>query len=190
VCVLLAHAVAVLHALAVLFMLTGALFALRRPRLLLVHAPLSLAILGINLVGADCPVTDLELWLRARAGMPGYDGGFLGHYLFQPLGLDVGAGDTQIGIYTVALGLNGLAYAVLATRAFRRRSRGADTRAGAERPGRPGLRRAGECRRAAGGRSAAAGPAPARPAAPARAADGRRPAAVRRRPRSPRGSRR
>jgi hypothetical protein len=123
--VLLANAVAVLHAVAVLFMLIGGLMALRRPWLLLIHAPLSLAILGVNLVGADCPLTDLELWLRARAGAPRYDGGFLGHYLLQPLGLDVGAADTRIGIYTVALGLNGLAYAVLVARSLRRRSRAA-----------------------------------------------------------------
>jgi hypothetical protein len=119
---LLANAVAVLHAVAVLFMLTGALIALRRPRLLLVHAPLSLAFLGVNLAGADCPLTDLELSLRAAAGAPGYADGFLAHYLFQPLDLDAGAAGTQVGIYTVALCLNGLAYAVLAARAFRRRA--------------------------------------------------------------------
>jgi hypothetical protein len=108
--VLLASAIALLHAAAVLFMLTGALLALHRPRLLLVHAPVALAILGVNLAGTDCPLTDLELWLRERVGVPPYDGGFLGHYLFEPLGVDVAATSTQVGIYAVALGLNAVGY--------------------------------------------------------------------------------
>ncbi|MGY2129237.1 DUF2784 domain-containing protein [Blastococcus sp. SYSU DS0617] len=49
-------------------MLTGALLAVRWPRLVLLHAPVALAILAVNLAGADCPLTDLELALRERAG--------------------------------------------------------------------------------------------------------------------------
>ncbi|MGY1724659.1 DUF2784 domain-containing protein [Blastococcus sp. SYSU DS0533] len=114
---LLANAVALVHAAAVLFMLAGALLALRRPRLVLLHAPVALVVLGVNLAGADCPLTDLELWLRGRAGAPGYEGGFLGHYLFEPLGLDVDAAGTQLGIYAVAFGLNAVGYGLLAARA-------------------------------------------------------------------------
>jgi len=113
---LLASAVALLHALAVVFLLTGALLALRWPRLLLLHVPVALAILAVNLAGADCPLTDLELALREAAGAPAYDGGFLGHYLFEPVGVDVAAAGTQAGIHAVALGLNVLAYALLTAR--------------------------------------------------------------------------
>ncbi|MGY1813083.1 DUF2784 domain-containing protein [Blastococcus sp. SYSU D00820] len=119
---LLVTAVAVLHGLAVLVMLTGALLALRWPRLALVHAPLAAAILAVNLAGADCPLTDLELALRERAGAGGLDGGFLGHYLFGPLGLDVRAASVQVGMYAVALGLNALGYGLLAARALSRTS--------------------------------------------------------------------
>lgn len=122
--VLLANAVALVHAAAVLFMLAGALLAVRWPRLVLLHAPVALVILGVNLAAADCPLTDLELWLRERAGAPAYDGGFLGHYVFEPVGLDVAAASTQWGIYAVALGLNALAYAQLAARLRRRRALG------------------------------------------------------------------
>ncbi|MCF6744862.1 DUF2784 domain-containing protein [Blastococcus sp. KM273128] len=114
---LLANAVALVHAAAVLLMLAGALLALRWPRLVLLHAPVALVILGVNLAGADCPLTDLELWLRERAGAPGYQGGFLGHYLFHPLGLDVDATGTQLGIYATAIGLNTVGYGLLAGRA-------------------------------------------------------------------------
>ena len=121
--VLLAGGVAVLHGAAVLFMLTGSLMAVRRSRVLLLHAPLSAAILGVNLAGADCPLTTVELWLRVRAGEPAYRGGFLGHYLFGPLGLDVAAVGTQLGIYAVAFGLNALGYGLVVTRVVRRRVR-------------------------------------------------------------------
>jgi len=121
--VLLAHAVAVLHGAAVLFMLTGALLAVRRPQLLVVHAPVALSILGVNLAGADCPLTTLELQLRDQAGGPPYDGGFLGHHLFEPLGLDVAAPGTQLGVYVAAFGLNAVGYGLVLTRALRRRAR-------------------------------------------------------------------
>jgi hypothetical protein len=115
--VLLAHAVAVLHAAVVLFMLTGSLLALRRPALVRLHAPVALVVLGINLTGAPCPLTTVELALRERAGAPPYDGGFLGHFLFGPAGLDVGDPAVQVGMYTVALGLNAVGYGLLITRA-------------------------------------------------------------------------
>ncbi len=115
----LAGAVAVLHGAVVLFMLTGSLIALRRPRLVLLHAPVALAVLGINLTGAPCPLTTVELALRERAGAAPYDGGFLGHFVFGPLGLDVGTPAVQAGTYTVALGLNALGYGLLAARARR-----------------------------------------------------------------------
>lgn len=127
--VVLAPGVAVVHGLAVLFMLTGALLALRWPRLLLVHVPVALAILAVNLTGGDCPLTDLELALRERAGLAAYDGGFLGHYVFAPLGLDVRATEPQLGMYAAALGLNAVGYGL----AFSRR-RGRPVPAGAAIP--------------------------------------------------------
>jgi hypothetical protein len=114
--VLLANAVALVHAIAVVFMLTGALAAvvLNRPRLLLAHVPVSLTILALNLTGADCPLTSVELWFRERAGEPGYSGGFLRHYVVEPMGFDIHAPSTQVGIYVVAVLPNLIAYGLLA----------------------------------------------------------------------------
>ena len=120
---LLAGAVAVLHGAVVLFMLTGSLLALRQPGLVRVHAPVALVVLGINLAGAPCPLTTVELALRERGGAPPYDGGFLGHVVFGPLGLDVRSAAVQVGMYTVALGLNSLGYGLLLRRARRSRLR-------------------------------------------------------------------
>lgn len=129
-----AHAVAILHAAAVVLMLTGALLALRRPRLLLVHAPLSAAILAVNLADQPCPLTVLELELRALAGGSGYTGGFLGHYLFEPLGVDVASPVTQAGIYTVALLPNLVGYGLHAARARAGRRARAASSAGPREP--------------------------------------------------------
>src|SRR3712207_2077082 len=99
-CVLWAHLVAVVHGLAVVLMLTGALVALRLPRLLWVHVPVAAAILTVNLAGAPCPLTDLELALRERAGGEPYTGGFLGHYALAPFGLEVASPAVQAGVHT------------------------------------------------------------------------------------------
>jgi hypothetical protein len=118
---LLATLVAVLHGAAVLFLLTGSLLALRWPRLLWLHVPVALVILGLYLTGSDCPLTTWELALRDAAGEPGYRGGFIGHYVTEPLGFPIEATSTQIGIYVVAFLPNLVGYALLARRSARRR---------------------------------------------------------------------
>ena len=120
---LLAGAVAVLHGVAVLFMLTGSLLALRWPRVLWLHVPVAVAILGIYLTGSDCPLTSLELNLREQAGEPAYSGGFIGHYVTEPLGFPIRASSTQIGIYVLAFLPNLIGYGLLVTRSLRSRDR-------------------------------------------------------------------
>ena len=119
---LLANAVALLHGAAVLFMLTGSLLALRWPRVLWLHVPVAVAILGIYLTGSDCPLTSLELSLRAGAGEPGYTGGFIGHYVTEPLGFPFHATSTQVGIYVGAFLPNLIGYGLLFARQVRSRA--------------------------------------------------------------------
>jgi hypothetical protein len=118
---LLAYLVAVFHGAAVLFMLTGSLLALRWPRVLWTHLAVSLFILATYVSGSDCPVTNLELRLRARAGEPGYGGGFIGHYITDPLGFPIHATSTQVGIYVIAFLPNVIGYTLLISRALQRR---------------------------------------------------------------------
>ena len=119
---LLADAVAVVHGAAVVLLLTGAVVALWRPRVLWVHLPVSLAILAVNRAGAPCPLTELELWLRSQAGGVAYDGGYLGHYVFSPIGLDAASPSVQAGVYTVVIVPNAFAFGLLAIRARRNRA--------------------------------------------------------------------
>lgn len=105
-----ADLVAGIHLAAVFFLLTGGLLAWRWPRLRLVHLPLAVGILVVNLVGADCPLTTLELHLRHAAAEPGYSGGFVDHYLvrpFHPAGVTPTAG---LLLYALAILPNVLAY--------------------------------------------------------------------------------
>jgi hypothetical protein len=95
--------------------------ALWRPRVLWVHLPVSLAILAVNSAGTPCPLTELELWLRAEAGDAAYEGGYLGHYVLSPMGLDVASPSAQAGIYTVAIVPNAVAFGLLAYQALRGR---------------------------------------------------------------------
>jgi hypothetical protein len=118
--VLLAGVVAVVHAAAVLFMVSGSLLALRWPRLLWIHVPVGLTIITLYLTGSDCPLTAWELALREAAGEPGYRGGFLGHYVTEPLGFPIRATSTQVGIYVTALLPNLIGYGLLSARYLRR----------------------------------------------------------------------
>ena len=119
---LLAGVVAVVHAAAVLVMLTGSLLALRWPRLLWLHVPVALVILGLYLTGSDCPLTAWELALRRSAGEPGYTGGFIGHYVTEPLGFPIHAAATQAGISVVAFLPNVVGYGLLLRRGVRARN--------------------------------------------------------------------
>src|SRR4051794_41757955 len=102
-------------------MVTGSLLALRWPRLLWLHVPVGLAILGLYLTGSACPLTTWELRLRAAAGEPGYSGGFIGHYVTDPLGFPIHATSTQIGIYVFAFLPNLVGYGSLVARRVRTR---------------------------------------------------------------------
>ena len=113
---LLASAVALVHASAVLLMITGGLVGLGRPALLRVHVPVALAVLAVNLAGVACPLTELEQALRVQAGEARYAGGFLDHYVLSPLGLVQSETRVQVGIYAVAVLPNVLAYGLLARR--------------------------------------------------------------------------
>jgi hypothetical protein len=94
---LLADALAVLHALWVLFNLTGFFWARRWPLAGKVHvATLGVTLLIFATLG-DCPVTDLEWRLRGRA--PG--GSFISHY-FEKF-CTVAVASDAIGWATAAL---------------------------------------------------------------------------------------
>jgi len=128
--VVLANAVALLHGVAVAFMVGGSLLALGWPRLLRLHVPVALTILGIFLTGSDCPLTTLELWLRERAGRPRYSGGFIGHYLTEPLGRPIHEASTQLAVVLIAVLTNVVGYGLLLARRRRETTAASRSREG------------------------------------------------------------
>ena len=100
----------VVHLGFVAFVVLGGFAVPRWPRLAWAHLPAVAWGVGIELTGAICPLTPLELWLRIEAGAAGYDGDFIAHYLLPvlyPAGLTRGA---QFLLGALACGINVAAY--------------------------------------------------------------------------------
>ena len=82
---MLADLVVLVHLAFVLFVVLGGLLALRWPKLAYVHLPVAIYGALIELVGWICPLTPLEKRLRENAGLQGYQGGFVEHYILPVL---------------------------------------------------------------------------------------------------------
>jgi hypothetical protein len=76
-----ADGVLLTHLAFILFVVMGAVLAVRRRWVLAVHLPAAAWGVFVELTGRTCPLTDLENFLRVKAGQSGYSGSFLGHYL-------------------------------------------------------------------------------------------------------------
>lgn len=116
----LANLIAVTHLFLIGVMLAGGLLAWRWPRMLWLHVPCAMAILAVNLLGADCPLTTMELALRVAGGQPSYDGGFISHYLIEPWHPQGITATVRRVIYGIAIVPNVIAYAGLLARRLRR----------------------------------------------------------------------
>ena len=109
----LAAAVLLLHAAFVAFVMLGGLLVLRWPRLAWLHLPCAAWGALIELAGWICPLTPLEIALRARGGAAGYAGGFVEHYVtavIYPAGM---TRTTQVLFGVLVLAVNALVYARL-----------------------------------------------------------------------------
>ena len=116
-----ADAVVLFHFCFVLFVVLGGLLALRWPQVAWVHLPCALWGALVEWTGFICPLTPLEKWLRVKAGLDAYEGGFIVRYmlsLLYPAGLTRGI---QIALGVALLTLNLAIYAGLWLRRARRR---------------------------------------------------------------------
>ena len=115
----LADCVVLVHAAFVGFVMLGGFLAWRWRPVVWAHVPAALWGAAIEYAGSICPLTPLENALRARAGLEGYGGGFVEHYvipLLYPAGLTRPA-QTVLG--TVVVLVNLIAYGVLVRRDLR-----------------------------------------------------------------------
>jgi len=115
----LADCVVVIHAAFVVFVVLGGFLAWRWPGVVWAHVPCAVWGAAIEYAGWICPLTPLENALRARAGLQGYAGGFIEHYLMPvlyPAGL---TRSTEAVLGTLVLAVNLVAYGVLVRRLLR-----------------------------------------------------------------------
>jgi hypothetical protein len=82
---MLADLVVLVHFAFVLFVVFGGLLVLCRQNVMYLHLPAVAWGAFIEFAGGICPLTPLENSLRARAGLEGYPGGFIEHYLVPVL---------------------------------------------------------------------------------------------------------
>ncbi|HWG49209.1 MAG TPA: DUF2784 domain-containing protein [Candidatus Acidoferrales bacterium] len=70
-----------LHLVFILWVILGATFTGKRPRLAAIHLLSLIWGLLVEILPWTCPLTFAENWLEQRAGVTPYRGGFLLHYL-------------------------------------------------------------------------------------------------------------
>jgi hypothetical protein len=117
---ILADLVVGLHFVFVVFVVAGGLLVLRWPKLAYVHLPVAAYGALIELVGWICPLTPLEKRLREQAGLEGYEGGFVEHYILPvlyPSGLNRGV---QLVMGGLVIGINLVIYGIIIRRRRRR----------------------------------------------------------------------
>ncbi len=81
----LVYAVVVVHYAVTFFPFLGAFLILRWRWFVWVHVPIMVWAFSIPILQYPCPLTNVEKELRARAGMPIYEGHFIQHYIYRPL---------------------------------------------------------------------------------------------------------
>jgi hypothetical protein len=109
----LADLVVVFHSLFVLFVIFGGLLVLRWWKVIYLHLPAVAWGAFIEFAGGICPLTPLENALRRRAGLAGYEGGFVEHYILPvlyPAGL---TRNVQLVLGALVIGINLMVYAVV-----------------------------------------------------------------------------
>ena len=80
---LLSNLVLAIHLLFILFVVLGGLLAFRWRWVLPIHLVAAIWGVLIEVFYWGCPLTPLEKYFREQAGMQGYEGGFIEHYLIS-----------------------------------------------------------------------------------------------------------
>jgi len=109
----LADALVVFHLSFIVFTTAGVLLAFRSRRLVWFHLPCVAWGVLVELTGWICPLTPIENALRSKAGLAGFSGGFIDHYLIPvvyPPGLTRAI---QIAAGVLVLVANVVGYALL-----------------------------------------------------------------------------
>jgi len=116
---MLADAVVLAHALFVGFVVLGGFLVWQWGWLVWAHVPAAVWGAAIEYGGWVCPLTPLEKTFRARAGLAGYGGGFVEHYVIPLLYPADLTAPKQVVLGTLVVLVNLVAYGVLVRRLLR-----------------------------------------------------------------------
>lgn len=103
---LLADSVLIIHLAFVLFVVAGGLLVLRWRSIAWLHLPAVAWGALTEFLHIVCPLTDLEDSLRGQAGVAGYSGDFVSHYLLPILYPPRLTADIQIALGTLVVLIN------------------------------------------------------------------------------------
>lgn len=115
----LADLTGLLHAGFIVFLVAGGVACLRWPHLLRWHLPAVIAMATVNRAGLGCPLTVVQKHFLERAGDVPYRGGFVEHYLVDPVYPDGITAAVRALIITSWVLPTAIAYGLLA---YRRRA--------------------------------------------------------------------
>lgn len=116
-----ADAALLLHAGFILFVVFGGMSAWRWPRMAWVHLPAAAWGALVELANAPCPLTALENEFLAKAGLAGYGGGFIEHYLLGAIYPEGLSRATQLLLGAGVIAVNAAIYGTLLLRRRRQR---------------------------------------------------------------------
>jgi hypothetical protein len=108
-----ADTVLLLHLAFIVFVMLGGFLVLRWRRLIVLHVPAIAWAAFVESSGTICPLTFVENRLRAAAGLSGYAGDFIEHYLLRviyPYGL---THETQLLLALAVIVVNAAIYGAL-----------------------------------------------------------------------------
>lgn len=81
----LAGIMAVSHLALIVLLIAGGPLAMRWQAMVRLHVAAIIATGLVFLLGADCPLTVWQKWCLERGGREPYEGGFIEHYLVEPV---------------------------------------------------------------------------------------------------------
>jgi uncharacterized membrane protein len=116
---LLADCLVLVHLAFVVFVVAGGFLVLWRPSFRWIHLPAAVWGALVEFTGWICPLTPWEQALRVKAGLVGYTGGFIEHYILPvlyPQGLTPGV---QVALGFLVIGVNVAIYAFVGYRQAR-----------------------------------------------------------------------
>lgn len=110
---LLADALVVVHFAFIAFVVAGGLLALWHRGWAAAHLPAVAWGAWTEFTGTICPLTPWENALRARAGLAGYTGGFVEHYLIPLIYPAALSANTQVMLGVLVLAINAAVYGIV-----------------------------------------------------------------------------